>query len=245
MPWVQALFWIGLTLGGASLPVLLSSETRYRLLSAVLALVGGGTVWYSIYVPHHPDTVLRLPDWVYTCAVALIVFGASIGFASYAVGIRRDLNQYVLPRRITRKQARAIKANVEGTGFLTLRVNPRDREATEYANQLLSALKQTNWKIVMSTADTSPQPVNEGLSSYVSGTSQAPDRENPWAQVQQLAEALNRSGVPVNGSGSQSAGEYKQFLLVGHRPLVLRPAPSSFMLTVQQWLFARIARTGI
>jgi hypothetical protein len=200
--------------------------------------------FYSVYVRDHPGTVLRVPDWVYTAGVALIIFAASIKATSYLAGIRRDLNRYVLPRAITTKQAEAIKANVQGTGFLTVKANSSDREATEYASQLFNAVRQTKWQIEFSTADTPPQPVNDGLMSHVNGMGQAPDPRNPGVEIQQLVDALNRSGVAVNGGGAQTAGEYKLYLLVGHRPLVLRPAPSSFAVAIQQWLFARLARTG-
>src|SRR6185437_10180684 len=144
-----------------------------------------------------------------------------------------------MPRIVTQQEADAIQTNVQGAGSVTVKVDPRDREALEYAGQLFNALRNTGWNVDMSTADAPPIP-NDGVCHYLTGQNNAPDRRNPGGELQALANGLQKAGIRIDGGGAQGAGEYKMFLLVGHRPVSIGRPPLRYK--VGQWVMKIIMR---
>lgn len=179
--------------------------------------------------------------WLVAVIAGLAVIGIYILSLSIAfvIQLRIDLDRYVMPRVVTRQQADAIRTNVQGAGSVTVKVNPRDSEALEYAGQLFSALRNTGWNVEMSTAD-APPVANDGVGHYLTGQNYAPDKRNPGGELQALANALQKSGIQINSGGAQGAGEYKMFLLVGHRPLSIGSLPLRYK--IGQWVMKTIMR---
>jgi hypothetical protein len=211
--------------------IALRAKSRARFLVAVSVSVLVGLVAH------------RISDgpWYVAVVASLAVIGVYILWLSIAfvIRLRIDLDKYVMPRILTQQQADAIQKNVRGDGSITVKVNPRDREAVEYAGQLLNALRNTGWKVDMSAADSPPLP-NDGVGHYLTGQNNAPDRRNPGGELQALVNALQKAGVQIDGGGAQGAGDYKMFLLVGHRPVSIRRPPLRYK--VVQWVMKNVMR---
>jgi len=168
----------------------------------------------------------------------IAIYAVSLSIA-FVIRLRIDLDKYVMPRIVTQQEADAIQTNVQGAGSVTVKVDPRDREALEYAGQLFNALRNTGWNVDMSTADAPPIP-NDGVCHYLTGQNNAPDRRNPGGELQALANGLQKAGIRIDGGGAQGAGEYKMFLLVGHRPVSIGRPPLRYK--VGQWVMKIIMR---
>jgi hypothetical protein len=162
------------------------------------------------------------------------------GAVAFVVRLRVDLDRYVMPRVVTREQGAAVQKNVQGVGSITVKVNVHDREAHEFSAQLFNALRNTGWTVEKSIADAPPHTLNDGLSTLVMGANNAPDRQNPGRELEGLVKGLRKAGIEVNGSGTVSAGDYKLFLLVGHRPLSIGGLPLRYKLG--QWVMKTIMR---
>jgi hypothetical protein len=175
--------------------------------------------------------------WFVAVIAGMSVLGTYVVSASIAfvIRLRIDVDKYVMPRMITKQQADAIQKNVQGRGStVTVKVNSRDGEATQYAGQLFNVLRKTAWNVEMSTEDAPPLPLNDGLCYHMTGQNNAPDPRNPGGELQALVDALQKAGIRVNGGGGQAAGEYKMFLLVGHRPVTL--TGPSLRSKIGQWI---------
>lgn len=92
----------------------------------------------------------------------------------------------------------------------------------------------------MSTQDAPPQILDDGVRHYMTGLDNAPDRRNPSGELQPLVNALQKAGIQINGGGGQGVGEYKMFLLVGHRPVSIGRPPLRYK--VGQWVLKTIMR---
>jgi hypothetical protein len=125
---------------------------------------------------------------------------------------------YVLPRTVSPAETADLRSySMNHHKYpVTTKVNPRDREATEYAAQLKNALTAAGWDVTFSTSDADPQ-TDYGLCILAIGENSKP-ADDP-AQV--LAVALWAANIPLNCSGSLMDGAYKLFLLVGRRPVSL------------------------
>jgi hypothetical protein len=56
------------------------------------------------------------------------IYVASLSIA-FVIRLRIDLDRYAMPRILTQQQADAIQKNVQCTGLIIVKVNPRGREA--------------------------------------------------------------------------------------------------------------------
>jgi hypothetical protein len=74
---------------------------------------------------------------------------------AYVRSIRRDIDRYVIPRRITPRQDRKLRAFLaKGPKYsIAVKVNTLDEEANQYAGQLSGAFQQSGWTSVFSTAE--------------------------------------------------------------------------------------------
>jgi hypothetical protein len=212
--------------------IALRAKSRAKFLVAVSVSVLVGVVVQR--VSNGPWTVAVVAGFV---VIATYLALLSIAFV---IRLRIDLDKYAMPRVVSQQQVDAIRKNVQGAGSITIKVNPRDREALEYAGRLLNALRNTGWNVEMSTADAPPIPLDDGVRYYLTGQNSAPDRRNPGGELQELASALQRAGIQINGGGAQGAGEYKMFLLVGHRPVSIGGPPLRYK--VGQWIMKTIMR---
>lgn len=176
---------------------------------------------------------------IFASLAVITIYAVSLSIA-FVIKLRIDLDRYAMPRIITRQQAEAIQNNEQGGRPFIIKVNPQDREALEYAGQLFNALRNAGWKAEMSTADASPLILDDGLRHWMTGQNNAPDKQNPGGELQAVVSALQKAGIEVNGGGSQGAGEYAMFLLVGHRPVSVGGPPLRYK--VGQWVMKTILR---
>lgn len=168
----------------------------------------------------------RLPGWIKTTAVFVLTvlpYVAAFGVLIYIWDLRNDFDAYVTPRSISRRQAQALKTNLDKTEITALetiavKVNAGDHEATEYAGQLFNALKETKYKnkITFDTSDGPPDPGGEGLNSHLSGTSKSPRTEEPGYEADRVTRALTAADILVYGSSDAAAGDYRLYLVVGN-----------------------------
>jgi hypothetical protein len=171
-------------------------------------------------------------------AVLLFLLYLVITEMLYVRNLRRDLDTYVMPRVVTSKQADDLKEYLshQKAHSVTAKVNSRDREATEYWGQLSNALKRTEWNVEMSTGDAPPFTLNNGLCIHEEGQNAKPkDPKNDPRTI--LESALRQAQINPNCGGGSAAGDYKLFILVGHRPLAIGKEPSS-LYRLGRWLMS-------
>ena len=153
-------------------------------------------------------------------AVVLLAGAGRLGMMDLRNFVEYTEAVYVRPRAVTPKQAddlRTYSAHHEKYP-VTVKVNPLDEEATEYAARLKNALTNAGWDATFSTSDTDPHTLNNGLCIYDLGENSKPAND----PSRLLANALSAAKIRVNCGGSTAAGEeYKLFVLVGHRPVAL------------------------
>jgi hypothetical protein len=141
---------------------------------------------------------------------------------STIVEMRNDLDEFVVPRNVTKKQAEQLKKSLSQheAHAVIVKVNPLDQEALQYAAQLEAALSRTDWSVTFSTASADPNTLTPGLEFAVAlGNGSRPDPKHDPERI--LEEAFQSADITVNGSGGAGGDEYKLFVLVGHRPLRL------------------------
>jgi hypothetical protein len=217
----ERLFWVLLTIFGTVFATglfVIFENFRWGLIEVIFGLVG--LIWL---VRDHLVSLsvvpVKTPLLILACVGVSIFIGHSI---SRMVAIQGAVAKYVLPRVLTEKQARALQEYLakREPHPVIVKVNPLDSEATEYASQILNALKQTNWDVTFSTSSADPNTLNNGLSILVVGSNAGPpDRKHDPQQL--IQAAFRAANIEVNGGGSIGAGEYKLFMLVGHRPLAI------------------------
>lgn len=183
------------------------------------------------------------PQFWLRLGVLLAIYVSVYGIL-YIRSLRKDIEAYVLPRRITNDQAEGLREYLSHhePHPVTVKVNPRDAEAREYASQILNALKRTEWEVEFSTSDAVPHTLNEGLCIGVVGANAGP-RDPKHNPQQLLQQAFRAARIIANGSSSASAGNYALFVLVGPRPLRLS-ASEPLLRRLGRWLAARGARTA-
>lgn len=156
-----------------------------------------------------------------TSAILLIAFYIAISGLFYMHSLRSDLNKYVMPRSFTDKQSEELREYLSHheSHAVTVKGNPLDTEALEYASQIFNALKQTAWDVTFSTFNGEPFTLNNGLSIHVQGSIIGPP--DPKHDPQQLLQDALRAAHIEAGGGGSGAGDYRLFILVRHRPLVM------------------------
>ena len=137
---------------------------------------------------------------------------------AYVRALRRDLDCYVMPRRVSTRQAQKLAAALkrEQTYPIKVNVDPQDAEAREYAAQLFNAFRQGGWDAEFNTM--APYDPNEGLRINVTGINNPQGAYDPREAIQR---AFNRAGIQPNGGGGTGAGEFRVNIAVGRRPLII------------------------
>lgn len=72
--------------------------------------------------------------------------------------LRTDIDTYVMPRSVTQKQADDLREYLSHHDkyALTVKVNPLDAEAREYAAQLLNGLNRSDWTATFDKSGNDP-----------------------------------------------------------------------------------------
>jgi hypothetical protein len=204
---------------------------------------------------------------------AVIVYWGVRGLSTLAVGygvisvvffalqLRSDLDAYVMPRKITTKQADSIRQSLMGRdpGIpIEVFVNQTDSESMEYASQLTNAIKAGGWDArfqPLNPWETGPSSIHydgafyniylaldQGVSIRVSGEAQHPnDPQHPGANVI-LQEAFQKAGDISNGGGGAATGPYSVSVEVGRRPLEIRPLTARAQIgnwIMRHWIMPR------
>jgi hypothetical protein len=166
-----------------------------------------------------PRVPIRTPVLVLASAVISIFVGHTI---AQIMAIQTAVTRYVLPRAVTEKQADALRDYLSHyeAHSVTVKADPLDGEAIQYAVQVYNAFRRTEWTVELSTSDKGPNTLNAGLCIGEQGTNAKRNdpRHDPRDLLQQAFQAAH---IEVDCGSGSSAGEYKLFVLVGHRPLVM------------------------
>lgn len=203
-------YWIR---AGASLVVAVSSHAL-------------AVKWPSMKKTHLPvagalEKIARRRRWWETGVVLVIGYFIFTGY-TYVHSLRDELDTYVLPRTITQEQSDALRdyLSLYESYSVTVKANPQDGEAIEYAAQLSSALKRTSWAVDFSTFDGPPYLPPSGVCIDEWGTKAKPTnlKHDPKELLQQ---AFQSAHIEINCSGGVAAGDYKLYVVVGHRPLIM------------------------
>jgi hypothetical protein len=157
---------------------------------------------------------------IFASVVISIFVGHTI---SQIVSVQTAFTQYVLPRSLTEKQASEVRdfLSHHKPYSVTVKANPLDSEAMGYAGQLFNALHATDWTAVLDTSDQGPGVANPGLCIDEIGQSSRPKFDAKDIPAETLQQAFQAANVEVNCGGGSGGGDYKIYLLVGHRPLIM------------------------
>ena len=144
--------------------------------------------------------------------------------------LRSDIDTYILPRTITQKQAEDLREYLSHHDkyAVTVKVNPLEAEAREYASRIFNALNPSDWNATFDTSNGEPRTVNDGVCINTVGENAKPydTKHEPKSLLQ---AAFGAADIPVNCSGGSAAGSYKLFVLVGRRPLAVGYRPPALV----------------
>lgn len=191
-----------------------------------------GIKWTKIKATFRATWVVQLDsvtnDYRYRYGAAVFVIGIALFYILSSLHeLRHDLDKYAMPRLITSQQSHDIDLFLsQHKAFpVTVKVAVHDNEALQYADQIFTIFKKANWDDTeMKTAETPttdpPFLLNDGLCIETMGESgQPPDPKHDPAEI--LKQAFENAHVQVNCGGGSGGGDYKLYICIGHRPLVL------------------------
>lgn len=244
------LFWVALTIFGSMFATglfIVFQNLGWGLFDTIAGFLGlivlvrdRGNMDFlrTTKLPKLPGIPVRTVLLTLASAAISIFVGQTI---SQIMTIQTAVTQYVLPRSLTEKQTDVLRdfLSHHKSYSVTVKANPLDGEAIEYAGQLFNALHGTDWTVEMNTSNQDPNTLNPGLCIDEMGVNAKPKfdpKDDPRNLLQQAFQAAN---VEVNCGGGVGAGDYKLFLLVGHRPLVMNAQPP-VLVRLGNW----IARLG-
>jgi hypothetical protein len=213
-------------------------------LAAALIFHIVGIKWLKI----KPKIGPRFTSWLdriahnssYRRAVVGLLLGSVVMYAMvYMHTLRSDLDTYAMPRTIAEKQAESLRKYLLGyeqyAVTVTLKANPDDHEAVEYASQIVNAFVGSGWNTSLDTSDSAPtlKTFNDGLYLHVVGANAGPPdpKHNPQLILREAFEAAN---IAANVT-TLGAGDYKVFLLVGRRPIKLE-GEETMLFKLGRWI---------
>jgi hypothetical protein len=173
-----------------------------------------------------------------TFVAAFALLGLAIYSITYMNALRSDIDAYVMPRTVTQKQADDLREYLSHRDkyAVTVKVNPLDAEAREYASRIFNALNQSDWNATFDTSIGDPSTANDGVCINTVGENAKPydAKHDPQPLLQQ---AFASADIQTNCSGSAAAGAYKLFVLVGHRPLIVGYRPPA-LVRLGRWIMS-------
>lgn len=182
-----------------------------------------GLVGLIVLIRHRVrKSLINMPFRTPIIALACLVISLFVGQTVSQITMTHNaVVAYVLPRQVTEKQAINLANSLSHheAHSVTVKAYPLDAEAIEYAAQILNALKRSDWNVDFSTSDGEPYTLNAGTCIYTQGQVSVPNdaKHDPGTILQQ---AFRDAQIEVNCGGGVVAGNFKLFVLVGHRPLV-------------------------
>jgi len=220
MPLRVMWFWVFITIFGSGLFVIFEQHVIWGTAMIVVGLIGiVSCAWPQLRNPVSG----RIQIWNYRlyrkAATGLVLAYLGISAIAYVHSLRSDLDTYVIPRSISKKQANDLRDHLSRheAHAVSVKVNPRDAEALEYAAELFNAVRQGSWDADFNTSDGQPY-TSDGLCTLVMGSNIGPPdpKHDPKTL---LLNGFQAAHIEANCGGSIGAGDYKLFTLVGHRPL--------------------------
>jgi hypothetical protein len=135
---------------------------------------------------------------------------------------------YVLPRTVTPMQSDELREYLSqhAKHAVTVKANPTDGEAREYAGEIYGALNRAGWDTTITWSTSSNEPPiipSEGVCIVAIGENSKPS-DDPSVLLRDAFSVANLFGGEYCGGGVM-AGVYKLFVVVGHRPVVVRSEP--------------------
>jgi hypothetical protein len=232
---LSTLGWVGLYVGVAEpfIQVFISGGSISNPIACLIAAILGLLLHLVAYTwpPSRPEVRAVLTRLIVPIARRRRTFAVVGVLALWTISIfqiasvRNDLDTYAMPRKVTRQQANGLTSylSTHGPYTVTVKADPSDREAFEYAAQLFNAIHQSGWIADLNSSNDDLKP-GEGLNIYELGSNSKPnDPKHDSAAT--LRDAFQSSGILVNGGGSTGAGAYKLYVLVGRRPIALGQQP--------------------
>lgn len=155
------LFWFFITLFGTGTFVIYGSQSTTGEICGVAMIVVGFTgmtvcAWPQLKDPISGNlrltrsAVQRIVHYpLYRTAAKRLVLGYILIYCVlYARQLRTDLDTYVMPRNVTKKQVERLREYLskQTPSTISVRVVLNDGEAMEYAGQLFNAMRRTNWE---------------------------------------------------------------------------------------------------
>ncbi len=164
-----------------------------------------------------PQIIVALPGWKFVGVGAAIIY--MVLLTSEHFSLRHDFNAYVLPRKLTPKQVKAIKDSLSnGSQFsLSILADIKDQEAWNYAHQLATAIQQAQWTVNVVQSPPNLNMPQSGVQILEEGANARPSGPTN-NYVKFLQDALKAAKIS-HGSGTIMAGAYKLSLMVAPRPL--------------------------
>src|ERR1035437_965276 len=161
-------------------------------------------------------------------ASALLIGIVVVSIFLYVHQLRSDLDNYVMPRSVTKQQADQISQVLAGHDpgiSLDVFASVADPEATEYAAQLMNAIKKGGWDArlgVLNPWETGALANHNNGTFYniylamdrdvtirvgLVGQPKNPDPRHPDPDAL-LREAFQKAGINAGGAGSADRGQY-------------------------------------
>jgi hypothetical protein len=162
---------------------------------------------------------------------------------SQIFAIRNDFNTFVVPRTVTAKQAEQLRVYLSSHDrphAVTVKVNPFDPEALQYAEQIFNALQAASWRVSFDSESPNNKSPN-GLHTLNIGLCLAETGEKAGVPgpehnpVMLLREAFQSAHIEIRCTLGSADGEYGAYVLVGHRPLTVKDEDSVFS-KMKHWI---------
>lgn len=187
-------------------PIVRLIESTVGLRMLLLAALA---FWFAF---RHADSIARYS------ALAFGTFCLVWPCLNYVRSIRRDIDDYVLPRTVTARQVKRLRDFLADKSkySVALKVNPHDEEAMRYAGQLLNALRACDWDVMLDLVE--PHTPSSGLFIDATGTNNPNPQNDSRPLIQQ---GFGEAGIRIHGSGGHGAGAFSVKIVVGRRPLTL------------------------
>lgn len=184
-----------------------------------------------------------LPVSILACLAGCMVVGSAL--LVYLRSTRTTLVPSGPARAISTDQAQLLLQELakHPAHSLTVKTDGSDREANQFAHQLYDTLRGSQWHVDLITDDTGPG-IGTGLWIAQTGEDARPAYSDPSQDPYFfLANALHASHIDLAGELGQSYGDFKLYLVVGHRELQAPVARRSFSLRDgARWLLRHLKK---
>ena len=165
-------------------------------------------------------------------------------FAVYLRSARQPVASSTAARSVSAAQSRLLLQELakHPAYSITINTDASDSEARHFADQLYDTLRNSQWHVDLSTNSSGPPP-GTGLCITQTGEDSRP----PYPDISQdpyfyLPDAFKAADIYIGSESGQSSGEYKLFLVVGHRNQPEAAQRHGYLLhAAERWLLRHLA----